>query len=362
MINVTKTYLPPLEEYNNYLKKIWGNNHVTNFGPLSIELEEKLKKYLGVKHLFFVTNGTIALQIAIKALELKDEVITTPFSYVATTSSIVWEGCEPIFADIDPETLTIDPAEIEKKITSKTTGILATHVYGNPCHIEKIEEIAKKNNLKVIYDAAHAFGVEYENKSIFNYGDISVVSFHATKLFHTIEGGALITNDDDLAKKIGYLRNFGHSSKEKPEELACVGINGKSSEFQSAMGLCVLPKVPELIASRKKIFNYYDENLDFNILKKPKLNKSLIYNYSYYPVILPSEAILLKVMEELKKESIFPRRYFFPSLNKLNYIKEQNMPTSEDISKRIICLPLYFDLKIEEVKKIIGIINKTINT
>ncbi len=348
-INVTKTYLPPLEEYTAYLQGIWERGHLTNHGPLLQDLEEKLKTYLGVKHLFVVNNGTIALQIAIKALELKNEIITTPFSYVATTSSIAWENCTPVFADIDPKTLCINPDELKKKITPLTTAILATHVYGIPCNVEAVKEIAEQNNLKVIYDAAHAFGVNYKGASVLTYGDISTLSFHATKLFHTIEGGAIITNDDELAHKISYMRNFGHNG---PEAFFGVGINGKTSEFNAAMGLCILPKVPELIEARKRISELYDELLKNTSLEKPQLPEKTEYNYAYYPVLFKSEEQLLEARKKLNDNLIFPRRYFYPSLNTLNYVGKQEVPVSENSSKRVLCLPIYFDLAEDDARRI----------
>ncbi len=356
MINVTKSYLPPLKNYVKYLEKIWESAYLTNFGPLSKELEANLKKHLGVKHLFFVSNGTIALQIAIKALELKKEIITTPFTYVATTSSIVWENCTPIFADIDPETLCIDPKSIESKLTKNTQAILGVHVYGNTCNVKKINEIAKKHNLKVIYDAAHAFDIESDGTSILNHGDISTLSFHATKLFHTVEGGAIITNDDKLAHKIMHLRNFGH---EGPEEFHTVGINGKNSEFHAAMGLCVLPKIKMLIAKRKKISNKYDILLG-EFIERPTHSQNSNSNYSYYPIIFKSEEQLLKVRKALNNAEIFPRRYFYPSLNLLNYVKKSSAPISEDISKRVLCIPIYPALSLTDVSKISSIIIKNL--
>ncbi len=353
-INVTKTYLPPLEEYHAYLKQIWENGQVTNQGPFVSELEGKLKAFLGVKHLFLVNNGTIALQIAIKALDLKGEIITTPFSYVATTSSIAWENCIPVFADIENNTLSINPEEVRKKITDKTSAILATHVYGNPCNVDALQKIADENNLKIIYDAAHAFGVNHKGQSLLKFGDISTLSFHATKLFHTIEGGAIVTNDDELAHKISYMRNFGHNG---PEAFHGVGINGKISEFNAAMGLCVLPKVPELIKARKNISELYNVLLKNTVLIKPEIADETEYNYSYYPVIFPSEERLLEVRDKLNTQNIFPRRYFYPSLNMLNYVGKQSVPVSEDISRRVLCLPLYFDLSIQETEKISAIIS-----
>src|SRR5690554_5547196 len=267
MIAITKPFLPPQDEYQEYLDGIWKRNWLTNMGPLSSDLEIKLKQHLKVKHLLFVTNGTIALQIAIKALDLKGEIITTPFSFVATTSSIVWEGCTPVFVDIDPESLNIDASKIEAAITPKTSGILATHVYGNPCDVLTIEKIAKKHNLKVIYDAAHAFGVEVYGKSIFEYGDISTCSLHATKLYHSIEGGLVISNTPELHKKLKYIRNFGISTF---YEFAELGINGKNSEFHAAMGLVNLKYLGFICQKRLALSAYYDEILQNEPLKRPK--------------------------------------------------------------------------------------------
>lgn len=361
MINVTKSFLPAQEEYNKYLTKIWETSWLTNSGQFVRELEEKLRAYFGVKHLFFVSNGTIALQIAIKALDLKGEIITTPFSYVATSSSIIWEGCRPVFVDIDKNTLNIDHNKIEDAITDKTAAIIATHVFGNPCRTEEIEAIAIKHGLKIIYDSAHAFGVKYKNKKILNFGDISAISFHATKLFHTVEGGALATNDDALAAKIFYLRNFGHASGDRPEEFIGVGINGKNSEFHAAMGLCILPRVEEIIEERRKISLLYDKCLASANIRKPDITAGTEYNYAYYPIIFSSAVQLLQVMTALNDAAIWPRRYFYPSLNSIGYIKKinlQTMPVSEDIAQRIICLPLYYGLKPEEIELISEIIIK----
>ncbi len=358
MIPVTKTYLPPLTEYQKYLENIWISSHVTNYGPLVKELQQKLKEYLGVKHLFFVTNGTVAIQVAIKALELKGEIITTPFSYVATVSSIVWEGCDPVFADIDPNHFTLDASLIEKSITKKTSAILATHVYGIPCDVEAIEKIAHKHNLRIVYDAAHAFDVLYKEKSLLSFGDISTISFHATKLFHTGEGGAIVTNDDELAHKISYLINFGHKGQ---EDFWGLGINGKTSELHAAMGLCVLPKVKELILRRKFLCELYDKELSSLLLTKPRVRDNTVHNYSYYPVLFSSEEQLLKARKALNEKQIFPRRYFYPSLNTLNYVREVRMPVAEDISKRVLCLPLYYELSEQDLKMICEIIINAAN-
>ena len=324
------------------------------------ELEQKLKKYLKVKHLFFVSNGTIALQIAIKALDLKREIITTPFSYIATTSSIVWENCTPVFADIDPYHLTINPDEIINKITSRTSAILATHVYGNPCDIEAIKKIADKNNLKIIYDAAHSFGVKYNNASLLAYGDIATLSLHATKLFHTGEGGAIITNDDDLAHRISYMRNFGHHGE---EDFWGLGINGKNSELHATLGLAILPYLSQIMNARKTISQNYDKLIEkSNNLIKPALRENTKYNYAYYPVLFKNEKILLKVKQSLNNNGIYPRRYFYPSLNLINYLYsgKTKMRNSEDISNRILCLPLYHSLTKSDQKRIIKIIFESI--
>lgn len=349
MINVTKPFLPPIEDYKRFVDGIWARNWVTNHGPLVNELELRLKEYLKLDYALFLANGTIALQIAIKALELKGDIITTPFSYVATTSSIVWEGCRPVFADIDINTLNIDPSKIENCITPSTTAILATHVYGNPCDIESIEHIASKNGLKVIYDAAHCFGTKFMGESVFKFGDISTASFHATKLFHTGEGGAVFTTNPAILKKMAYLRNFGHES---PVDFADIGINGKNSELHAAMGLSVLPYVDSILARRKELSEYYDKMIANLNVKKISINKNADYNYSYYPVVFTSEADLLKAVELLNKNQIYPRRYFYPSLNNLHYVDYQRAPISEDISKRILCLPLYFELSVEEIDMI----------
>ena len=309
MINVTKAFLPPIDEYKKYLDGIWERGHLTNHGPLVNELEERLKNYLGVKHFCFVNNGTIALQLAIKALDLKGEIITTPFSYVATASSIMWENCEPVFVDIDPNRLTIDAAKIEAGITEKTSAIIATHVYGIPCDVEAIEAIAHKYNLRVIYDAAHAFGVKFRDSSILNFGDISTLSFHATKLFHTVEGGGVATNDDELAHRISFMRNFGHKGQ---EEFWGLGINGKNSEFHAAMGLCNFPYLQVIMDSRKVLTGLYDnffEEAKVNLFR-PTIPKSIDYNYAYYPILLRDEKQLIKIKNALNEQIFTPEGIF----------------------------------------------------
>ena len=357
MINVTKTFFPPLAEYKEQLQRIWNNQWLTNRGELVLELEEKLKEHLQVPHILVTNNGTIPLQIALKLLGNGGEIITTPFSYVATTSAIIWENCTPVFVDIHPEYLTIDETKIEAAITDKTTAILATHVFGNPCDVEVVAAIAKKHNLKVIYDAAHSFGVQYKNTSIFNYGDVSTCSFHATKLFHTGEGGALFAKDTNLQHQLFYSHNFGHNG---PEAFHGLGINAKISELQAAMGLTVLPYMETIVESRKKVVAFYDEHLNFNQLKTLKIRENTQWNYSYYPVIFESETQLLQVQKVLNIANIFPRRYFYPSLNTITYVKGAPMPISECIASKILCLPLCVGLEKTDLEQIVHLINTNI--
>ncbi len=360
MITVTKTFVPDFNTYVEYLRQIWDQRWVTNHGPLSQRLQAELKSLFGVKHVYLVSNGTIALQIAIRALGLGGEIITSAFSYVATTAAICWEGCEPIYSEIDPRTFCLDPACIEAKINGNTSAILPVHVYGNSCDVEKIQQIAEANRLKVIYDGAQAFACRLNGKAILNNGDISTVSFHATKLFHTGEGGAILTNDDDLAHKIFYLMNFGHNG---PEAFFGLGINAKNSELHAAMGLAVLPHVPTLIQKRKVVTDEYDRLLApfwKAKLSRPTSQPGLQYNYSYYPVLFESESVLLRVRAALKDQLILTRRYFYPALNRLNYVKPQSVPITEDVAKRVLCLPLYHDLESEIVSKIARIVGEVI--
>lgn len=347
MIPVTKPFLPPQQVYQSYLDGIWKRQWLTNMGPLASDLELKLKSELKIKHLLFVTNGTVALQMAIKALGLKGEIITTPFSFVATTSSIVWEGCVPVFVDIDEHSLNIDAEKIQAAITDKTSAILATHVYGNPCDVEKIEEIAKKHNLKVIYDAAHAFGVEINGKSIFEYGDISTCSLHATKLYHSGEGGLIITKDANLLKKLAYIRNFGFDG---PEDFAELGLNGKNSEFHAAMGLANLKYIDQISKKRKELTARYDGHLKGLKARRPQWHAGSENNAAYYPIVFETEELMLKCKDHLQLNEIGSRRYFYPSLaNALPYIEPQTFSIADDIAKRVLCLPLFYDLSVEEV-------------
>ena len=357
MINVTKTFFPPINDFNAQIERVYKNQWLTNRGALVLELEEKLKNYLNVSSIIITNNGTVPLQIALKLLGNCGEIITTPFSYVATTSSILWENCTPVFVDINQDYLTIDETKIEAAITSKTTAILATHVFGNPCNVNAIETIAKKHNLKVIYDAAHCFGVTYNNTSIFNYGDVSTCSFHATKLFHTGEGGALFTNDKELFHKLFYSHNFGHNG---PLDFFGLGINGKISELQAAMGLAVFPYMQTIINERKLVVDFYSKNLNFNTLKTIKIRENTNWNYSYYPIIFNNEAQLLQVQKLLNENDIFPRRYFYPSLNTINFVNGAAMPVSENIASTILCLPLYVGLTTDDLLKITTLINSVL--
>ncbi len=352
-INVTKTFLPSLEEYQAYLPQIWESGQITNQGSLLLEFEEKSKQALGVDDFHFVTNGTMALQLALCGLGITEgEVITTPFSYVATVSSILWKHCTPIFVDIDPDTLCIDPEKIEAAITSQTKAIMPVHVFGVPADVEAIGAIAQKHDLKVIYDAAHAYGVSYKGKSLLAYGDISVCSFHATKLFHTIEGGCVIARDKSVSERIELQKRFGHNDNDH----FMLGINAKASEFQAAMGLCNLVYVGRNIKERKRLSRLYDAGLRGKV-ERPKLPADTTYNYAYYPIVLDSEDVMKGIIARLEEEGIFPRRYFYPSLNKLPYIKDAaSCPVSEDITSRIICLPLYAGLDDEVVAKICSVV------
>jgi dTDP-4-amino-4,6-dideoxygalactose transaminase len=310
------------------------------------ELELRLKEYLHVDHLLYLNNGTIALQIAIKALKIKGEVITTPFSYVATTSSIIWENCRPVFVDIDRETLNLDASKIEAAITPATSAIIATHTYGNPCDIQAIQHIAEKHGLKVIYDAAHCFGTKYQGKSVYVFGDISTASFHATKLYHSIEGGAVFTRDSELLKKMAYMRNFGHNG---PMDFADIGINAKNSEFHAAMGLVNLKYISSIAESRRKQYERYMGWMQYLKLRTIRLNPDSEFNFSYFPVIFETEDALVKAVEMLNGHWIYPRRYFYPSLNTLKYVDACVTPVCDDISPKVLCLPLYHTLSVEEV-------------
>lgn len=354
---MTKTYLPNKEKYQKYVDEIFASGWVTNNGPMVKKLEKRLSEYLGVKNIVLVANGTVALEIAYRTLDIKNYVITTPFSFVATTSSLVTNGLKPIFADIDSDTLNIDPKNIEELITPNTSAIVPVHVFGNACDVERIDNIAKKHDLKVIYDAAHAFNVQFKGESVLRHGDISTLSFHATKLFHTIEGGALIINDDALVEKARYLINFGIENTESIPEL---GTNAKMNEFEAAMGLCMLDEIEGISQKRQEIYKRYKKELGGE-LEYQSQNMHSTQNYSYFPIILNNEQQTIKVLKALNKEQIFPRRYFYTSLDTLSYIEpKQVSPISRDISKRILALPLYSELDKSSQMKIINVIKEAL--
>lgn len=346
MIPVTKPFLPPEKEFKVYVKSIWERQWLTNNGPLVNTLELKLKEYLGLDHMLYVSNGTMALQLAIKALNLTGEIITTPFSFVATTSTIVWQGCKPVFVDIDANTFNIDPTKIEAAITPGTSAILAAHVYGNPCDIDAIQQIADRHGLKVIYDAAHCFGTRYKNRSIFEYGDISTTSFHSTKLFHTIEGGAVFTRQPDLLKKMALMRNFGYSGV---DEFAELGINAKNSEFHAAMGLCNLPHIDEILKKRKYLSTHYKLRLNRLDAQFQQLDNAEDYNYAYFPILFKSEDLMKECKDKLELAQIYCRRYFYPSLSALPYVENVEMPVCDSIASRIMCLPMYHTLTLSDL-------------
>jgi dTDP-4-amino-4,6-dideoxygalactose transaminase len=360
MINVTKPDLPPVEEYVEFLKQIWENRWLTNYGPLAQLFERRLRDHLRVKDLIIVANGTLALLIALRALDLKGEVITTPFTFATTTNVLVWEGLTPVFADIDPKTFNIDPIEVEKKISKSTSAILATHVYGNPCHVEMLAKIARKHDLKLVYDAAHAFDVEYDNHSVLDYGDISTLSFHATKVFTTGEGGAIVAKNEKLLKKMQLLIDHGIASEER---IILPGINAKMNEFQAALGLCGLDYVVEKIRSRKRLHELYNEQLaGSNIIFQEIIASK--YNYAYMPIALESRRQRDMVYAKLLRNGIKSRKYFFPLTIYFDYFQQKGIDLVEyydlrhaaDIASRILCLPMYADLEssiVDDICKII---------
>jgi len=368
IITVTQPCLPPLEEYIPYLEQIWGNKWLTNDGPLHQQLEKELAKYLGVKYISLFSNGTLALISALQALNIQGEVITTPFSFVATTHSLWWNKITPVFVDIETEYLNIDPTKIEAAITPLTSAIMPVHVYGNPCKMDEIQRIADKHGLKVIYDAAHAFGVKQHGISVLNSGDLSILSFHATKVFSTIEGGAIICHTQEMKHHIDNLKNFGFRGETTVEE---PGINAKLNEFQAAYGLLQLKYIDGFIAKRKLITEHY-----FYLLKDiPGIHyltckKDITYSYSYFPILI-DEKVYGKsrdeLYEKLKDESIFTRRYFYPLISdfepyrKLLSASHHNLPVATKISKQVLCLPIYVELNDIDVNRICMIISSDIS-
>lgn len=364
LITVTQPCLPPLDEFLPYLQQIWENKWLTNNGPLHQQLEQELAEYLGVKYISLFSNGTLALISALQALNIHGEVITTPFSFVATTHSLWWNKITPVFVDIEPEYLNLDPAKIEAAITPRTTAIMPVHVYGNPCQMNEIQRIADKHGLKVIYDAAHAFGVRDKENSILNYGDLSVLSFHATKVFSTIEGGAIICHTEEMKHHIDNLKNFGFRGELIVEE---PGINAKLNEVQAAYGLLQLKYIDGFIKKRKEITELYRELLK-NILGIRMLNDmpDVKHCYSYFPIIIDEELYGKsrdELYEKLKENNIFTRRYFYPLISDfepyrdLSSAQPENLVIAQKTAKQVLCLPIYVELTFLDVENITKIIS-----
>jgi hypothetical protein len=349
-IYVTRPSLAPLREYIPYLETIWETGILTHNGPLVQRLERELRQYLGVEHLVCVSSGTCALQLAIRALDLSGEIITTPFSYIATASIIAWERCRPVFVDIDPDTWNIDPSKIEERITEKTSAILPVHVFSAPCDVHAISAVANRHGLKVIYDGAHAISVDLGGRSVLRYGDVSAASFHATKLFNTAEGGACITDDAPLAARIRRMRFFGFNDE---KEIVDDGMNAKMTEVAAALGLANLRWLDEVRRNRKEKYEYYRVLLSrLPYISFQRYDPSA-YNYSYMPIALESEDLVARVEARLLEEGIAPRRYFHPSLNLVSRFDPQSpLPVSERIARTVLCLPLYDSLSTENIELI----------
>lgn len=353
MIFVTKPFLPDISKYQKYLERIYESRWLTNNGPLVKELNARLCDYLGVSNLVLVNNGTMALTLAYRLLGLNKSAITTPFTFVATTSSLCWHNIRPKFSDIDANTFNINPALLGEAVDDEVEAIIPVHVFGNACDIGNIEKIAAKNNLKTIYDASHAFGVSYKDKSILSYGDVSTLSFHATKLFHTIEGGALVINNDELYEKAVRMVDFGYDDD---NSIAEIGTNAKMSEFHAAMGLAVLDDIDGIIGRRKEISDYYEAELSTRYRLQEK-NPESSMNYSYFPVVFESEQELLDAMDRLNSNRIYPRRYFYPSLDTIEYTNSNKcMAISRAIADKIFCLPLYDDIGMDNARSIVEIL------
>ena len=368
-IFVTSPLMPKLEDFYEYLKDIWDRKWITNNGYYHCELEKALSQYLGVQYISLFTNGTLPLITALQAMDIKGEVITTPYSFVATTHSLWWNKIKPVFVDIDPNSFNIDPDRIEEAITPETTAILAVHVYGNPCDTERIQKIADKYGLKVIYDAAHAFGVTVNGKSILEYGDMSTLSFHATKVYNTIEGGALVVKDEQTKKIIDYLKNFGFANE---TEVVSIGINSKMDEIRAAYGLLNLMQVDNAIAERKLIAESYEEKLKgvdgINTFKFD--DNTVHYNYAYYPILVDAAKYGMTRDElyfKLREHNIFGRRYFYPLISQfplyrgLPSSKSENLIIAEEISAKVICLPIFPGLESSQIELICGIISEWSN-
>ncbi len=364
-ILVTRPFLPPLEEFNEYLRNIWDSKWLTNNGPYHQELEKKLCEYLGVDYLSLFSNGTLALVTALQALRITGEVITTPFSFVATTHALWWNNIKPVFVDIEPDHFNLDPQKIEAAITPRTTAILPVHVYGHPCEVEQIGEIAATYGLRVIYDACHTFGVTLAGTPVLRFGDLSVMSFHATKVYNTFEGGAIICHDAAMKKRIDNLKNFGFAGE---TTVVAPGINAKMNEVQAAMGLLQLKYVDRAIARRKEIASLYREQLHGSeVISFPGDDPHVGSCYSYFPVLIDAAKTSRtrdEIYEELKKNNIFGRRYFYPLISQfptyrgLESALPGKMPVAERITEEVICLPIYPDLRLEEAAEVSNLLNK----
>lgn len=355
---VTQPYLPPLDEFMPYLEKIWGNKILTNNGPFHQELETALCQYLGVKHLSLFTNATLALITALQALRITGEVITTPYSFVATAHSLMWNNIRPVFADVDPQTCNLDPNRIEEMITPETTAIMPVHCYGRPCDVERIQEIADTYGLKVIYDAAHAFGVRHRGHSVLQHGDMSILSFHATKVFNTFEGGAIICQDERTKQRIDYLKNFGFANE---TTVIATGINGKMSEFNAALGLLQLKHIDHALERRRQIDRYYRERLREIAGLVPMMPEGEHLNQSYFPIMVTPDYPLSRddLYEHLKRHNIHGRRYFYPLISDFPMYRHlpsahrENLPRARVLADRVICLPIYPSLKQDDVERVV---------
>lgn len=353
MINVTRSYLPPREKFDSYIDRLFETRWLTNKGELVQELERRLANHLGVKNVIAVANGSLALQVCYKALNLKGRVLTTPFSFAATASTLDWEGLVPDFVDICPKSFNLCIRKASEQQLTEASAVVPVHVFGNPCDVELIDQKAKEFDLKVVYDAAHAFGVDFKDKSLFSYGDLSTVSFHSTKLFHTIEGGAIITDNDELAEKCRKLINFGITG---PTTIEGKGTNAKMNEFEAAMGLCVLDDIDIIYRDRAETWGIYRDSLS-GLVGFQSWSEFSENRHSYAPIVLESEEQLLRVEKSLKEGGVVPRRYFYPSLNKCGYsLDEQQCPSSESIASRILCLPVYPGLEAKQSSNIAEIV------
>ena len=361
MIPVNKPYLPDLGKYQRYIEGIYDRAWLTNNGPMVQELKARLEDYLGVKHLLPVANGTLALQLAYKALDVSGSAITTPFTFVATASSLKWEGITPQFADIDPHSLNLCPDQTAGQIDSHTSAIVPVHVYGNACDVKGFEALVKDHRLKLIYDAAHAFGVNYQGQSILNYGDASTLSFHATKVFHTVEGGAVIFKDADAYERAFKMINFGIDTSNG--KVVDCGTNAKMSEVHAAMGLTVLDKIDEVIDRRCQLHRQYQENLK-NVVDLPGWRSGANQNGAYMPVIFKSALECTAVFMALRDQGITARRYFSPSLAQVEAFGDNrhSTPIADDFANRALCLPLYYDLTSGEVEQVCNALKKALPT